>query len=425
MTLGLGAGGGSVGFRGSALNYTDVENFGAIASIDYTSSIFEGVSTGAENFRVSLETFYDYRSVPWDTTQDLLTGSSAIIDYTYQFTSTLNINPSFQIDSLRSPNRYELTAQLDVEWVYDNFDITVGTEYLQSFDVVERNETNFYFIVEWDWYSNDGDYEALAQYFSQGNRSRASFTKYSNNSVGSYGYQVAGEYSDAFEDYEMRADYIGNRYSAEMDVERLVDRESGFETNTVSGRISSGFTVVDSDFSWNRGYRGPAAIVNIHDSLKVPVHINEYIDSEPEATATAALNNTVPLYGGHSSSSFDVVIPDAPIGYDYGSGYYQITPGTYTGHTVLVGSDNTKTVIGSLLDAAGNPIVLRNGVIEGQGLSRSIFTNKAGRFAIERMGDGEFSITIIGSPSFHGQLIIEDSEDNLIYLSPLTLQEVK
>ncbi|MPW36325.1 hypothetical protein GCU72_07615 [Vibrio sp. B1Z05] len=424
ISLGLGTGASSIGFRGSVLNYDDVDVIGGVASIDYSSTFLEGVSYGSPNFRASVESFYDYRPIPWDITRDLETGTSAIVDYTYRFSSNLNLSPSFQIDYLHSPDRYDLAAQLELQWIYQNFDITLGAEYLEAGGSTETSDTNFYFVVEWDWYSDSGDYEALAQYFSQGNRARASFTKYSSNSVGGYGYQVAGEYSDAFENYEVRADYIGNRYSAEVDVERLVDRNADVETNAVSGRISSGFTMVDSHLSWNRGYRGPAVIVNVHDSLDVPVYINEFTDSSPEAIATTRLSNAVPLYGGHSASSFDVTIPQAPIGYDYGSGYYQITAGTYTGHSVVVGSDNTKTVIGSLVAANGDAIALRNGVVVGQGLRRSIFTNKAGRFAIERMSDGEFEVTIIGDPSFKGILLIENTQSNLIYLSPLSLEEV-
>ncbi|WP_261818052.1 fimbria/pilus outer membrane usher protein [Vibrio gallicus] len=426
MSLGLGTGFANIGLRASALHYqeqqVDSPYYGAIVSLDYASSVWGNLGYNAPNFRVGVEGFTDYRATPWSAAP-LETGGRALLDYTYRMTSYLSLNSYVEYDMLTFPEQNELFAQLELQVGYQDFELTIGADYLQNKGAFEFEETTYYFIVEWDWYSDSGEYEALAQYFSRGNVARTAFSKYSSNSVGSYGYQLLGEYGDEAQLYEARADYIGNRFSAEVDVNRVVDNQDIFTANTVSGRLSSGLTVVDSDVSWNRGYRGPAAIIKVHDSIQVPVNINEYEDQSPEASATSSLNNSTSLYG-HSYSSFNVTIPEADIGYDYGSGYYQIVPGSNTGHVVTVGSDESKTVIGTLKLSNGDAVILRNGVVSGEGITRSIFTNKAGRFAIDRMKSGRYTVTIIGTPELTGDLIIEQTSDNLIYLQALTLREV-
>ncbi|PMG86816.1 hypothetical protein BCS96_10840 [Vibrio breoganii] len=427
FSLGIGTGDSNIGFRGSILSYSESQesdSFGYIASIDFSTILWGNLNSSSANFRSSFESFYDYRSTPWQTEDDIESGNRGLVSYTYRLYNNVNLNTYVQVDTFQDPVRYDITGQLELEINYFGFDVTLGIEHQQNYDLVTSDETTYYAIIGWDWYSDDGNYEFLAQYFTRENVTRATFNKYSSNTVGSYGYQLNAERSDILQSYEARANYVGNRYSAEIDVSRFDDNEGVFTANSVSGRLSTGFTMVDSDISWNRGYRGPTAIVSVHDSLEVPVHINEFIGDSPEAIATSTLSNSAPLYSGHSSSSFDVSIPDAPIGYDYGSGYYQITPGTYTGHVVHVGSDEAKTVIGSLVDINGKPIGLRNGIVSGEGVTRSIFTNKAGRFAIDRMKSGTFKVTIIGKLQYTGILVIDDVDKNLIYLNPVALKEV-
>ncbi|GAM63221.1 P pilus assembly protein [Vibrio ishigakensis] len=284
-------------------------------------------------------------------------------------------------------------------------------------------ETNYFFSITWNWFSETGDYSARADYQSLLNVGRVTVAKNNRNTPGSFGFEASADVGEDIQVYSLRADYTANRYSGEVEYVYLTNTDTDVQTQNISTRLSTAISVFDTDVSWSRSYFGPAAIVKVHDSLEAPVFINEYYEEEPQSIATQTLNNTAPLYGSHIETRVLVTVPDAPVGYNYGNDIRVIIPGTYTGHIIEVGSSQNRTVIGTLLNAEGEPIVLRNGYVLHNGGRSTIFTNSAGRFALDGVGYGEFEVNIVGDPSYQGRFRIDEDAKSLIYLNDLTLQK--
>lgn len=66
---------------------------------------------------------------------------------------------------------------------------------------------------------------------------------------------------------------------------------------------------------------------------------------------------------------------------------------------------------------------MRNGYVQHSGGRSTIFTNSAGRFALDGVGDGEFEVHIVGDPSYVGSFSIDRDAKSLIYLDDLTLKK--
>ncbi|MEZ9631118.1 hypothetical protein BCT86_08785 [Vibrio breoganii] len=421
--LNIGSPFGNIGSRYSGLAYSDSEDIGVIVSLDYENSIFGNLDYSSPNFRLSFEAFTDYRATPWNIDDELESGARVIGDYSFYVTPSIKYTARgswFQDKEFDDPDYF---GALEIAWSPWDFTFTSGVQYSYE-GAVQFGEVDYYFIARWDWFSGEDNYLANFEYQSRPNTLRGTVSKLADFTPNAIGYELTaeGDLDDGSQEYSARLDYIANRFTSEVEYRTLIPEEEDEKLQTVSARLSTAVSVVGSNVAWGRSYIGPAAIVQVHDSLKVPVHINGISDDRPESTASASLPGLVPLYGPHGLSTININVPDAPLGYDYGSDSHGIVAGTYTGHTVQVGSDASKTVLGTLLDEQGRPIVLRNGSLSVDGDSKSFFTNRGGRFAIDGIKSGFYKLVINGNPSFEGVLIIEESDENLIYLEPIKLK---
>ncbi|GAM68170.1 P pilus assembly protein [Vibrio sp. JCM 19236] len=297
--------------------------------------------------RLSGEAFTDYRATPWRTGEALRTGYRAIGNYRYNFLENLdfNIRASWE----ENQDGTELDGSADFNWYPGDFRFTVGAEYNYTDSVVEFDETNYFFSVTWNWFSDAGDYSARVDYQSLLNVGRVTVAKNNRNTPGSIGFEANADVGEDIQVYSLRTNYTANRYSGEVEYSYLTNTATDSQTQNISTRLSTAVSIFDTDVAWSRSYFGPAAIVKVHDSLDADVYINEYYDEEPQSIATKTLNNTAPLYGSHNETRVLVTVPDAPVGYNYGNDVRVIVPGTYTGHIIEVGSNQNRTVIGTCL----------------------------------------------------------------------------
>lgn len=421
VVLNFGTQWGNFGNRLSALAYEDRDEFGTIFSLDYEQSILGNLGYTSPNLRFSYEFYNDYRATPWLSGQSLSTAHRINADYRYYVTSDIDYlfrATWFDVEGQVDP---DYTLNLEISWAPWDFIFTSGIEY--EFDGEnDLDELTYYFIGRWDWFSSVDFYSASVEYQTRTETVRANFAKQSALTPNDYGYDLTGEYAPDRYSYSVRGDYVANRFLTELEYRRDGDIDDDTTVDTVSARFSTAVSMFGSDIAWGRSYSGPAAIARVHDSLDVPVMINGVSEDEPELIATRSMNGLVPLYGAHSRSTVLVGVPDAPIGYDYGPDTRGFVAGTYTGHVFDVGSDASKTVIGRLLDSDGKPIVLRNGTVKSDSDEKSFFTNRGGRFALDGVRAGRYRIIIRGNPSFYGELLIPDSDENLVYLDAIRLK---
>ena len=374
-------------------------------------------SYGSPNFRLGVEYQDKYFALPWQIAEPR-TGLRVFSNYVLTITDDLSLILSGDYRDFEE-EEVEWLASSEVAWQFYSLSLSAGVEKEENPND-NIDETRFTFSADWDWNSVSGEYNANVSYSNEPDTYRAQFQRPSDDYTGSYGYALTAEGDADSQTYSVEGNYVANRFITDAKVSHL-DFDNSDSYQTASLRASTALTLADGNLAWSRPINGPVAIVAVHDSLDADVEINAVADDPAEAISTSAINNAVQLSGGHQLSSVYINVPDAPVGYDFGDHEYNITPGSQTGHLINIGSIASKTIIGTLEISSKKPLKLYQGQLVGQQKTYDFFTNRSGRFVVEGIAPGTYTITVEGfSPT---KLNVPETNENLIYLPTLLIKE--
>ena len=195
--------------------------------------------------------------------------------------------------------------------------------------------------------------------------------------------------------------YTGNRFEAGVSHSTAFDGVGTYGYNATpsdqrsTARFGTALVFADGQFGVSAPIRGNGfAIVTPHESIAS----KEVVLGAPDAPRAKsdwlgpAVVRDLPAY---TPAVVPVDVADLPIGYDLGSGAYDIVAPYRAGYRLKVGSDHSVSAFGTLLLADGSPVALLTGVAkrdDGTGTSVSIFTNAAGRFGAEGLAPGRWIV---------------------------------
>lgn len=413
----IGSDWGNLGVRASAQNNNPNDDTGSIYSLDYSHQLWGTDSYGSPNFRLGVEYQDKYFALPWQIAEPS-TGLRVFSNYVFTITDDLNLILSGDYRDFEE-EEVEWLASSEIAWQFYSLSLSAGVEKEENPND-NINETRFTFSADWDWNSVSGEYNANVSYSNEPDTYRAQFQRPSDDYTGSYGYALTAEGDADSQTYSVEGNYVANRFITDAKVSHL-DFDNSDSYQTASLRASTALTLADGNLAWSRPINGPVAIVAVHDSLDADVEINAVADDPAEAISTSAINNAVQLSGGHQLSSVYINVPDAPVGYDFGDHEYNITPGSQTGHLINIGSIASKTIIGTLEISSKKPLKLYQGQLVGQQKTYDFFTNRSGRFVVEGIAPGTYTIMVEGfSPT---KLNVPETNENLIYLPTLLIKE--
>lgn len=121
--------------------------------------------------------------------------------------------------------------------------------------------------------------------------------------------------------------------------------------------------------------------------------------------------------------SYDV--PEAPAGFDLGSGNVRVYPPYRAGYLVTAGSEYSVTALGTLLDEEGQPVSLRVGqVVELAAPDREplqVFTNRNGRFGISGLRPGRWRIAVPTEPPSEVTIVVPEGHQGILRLGEVRL----
>jgi outer membrane usher protein len=132
--------------------------------------------------------------------------------------------------------------------------------------------------------------------------------------------------------------------------------------------------------------------------------------------------------GSHSIRTVTYDVPEAPAGYDIGSGSFRAVPPYKSGYRVVVGSDYSLMVWGRLLDRRGEPVPLLAGravELAPNGKTVTLFTSRDGRFAAQGLRPGRWRIEMPAEPPLTYGLNVEKGETSLVRVGDLKPEEEK
>ena len=106
-------------------------------------------------------------------------------------------------------------------------------------------------------------------------------------------------------------------------------------------------------------------------------------------------------------------VADLPLGYDLGSGLFQLQPRLHSGYALTVGSAYNVTASGVMLDERGQPVSLRTAratsLDDADAPEAEVITNRTGRFAVSGLSAGRWRITLVGQPALVYDIVIPDT----------------
>lgn len=133
--------------------------------------------------------------------------------------------------------------------------------------------------------------------------------------------------------------------------------------------------------------------------------------------------------GSRSLRTVTYDVPEAPPGYDIGTGSLRVVPPYRSGYSVTVGSDYSTLVVGRLLDANGDPISLLAGTATELdvpiGKTLTVFTSRDGRFGAQGLRPGRWRIDMPSSPAVSYTITIPKDSKSLLRIGDLKPQIVE
>lgn len=376
---------GNLAIRVSAGDF--INKRGVAFSLDTEHVVWGKSPFGAANLRLGYELKKNFNE------NSLVNAQQVQVSYAnYQFFFNQNTNLNFSYthrDNDIEPAYKMFSAGLNYR--YDNFNISGEYRATQNSQLTD-DEHQFIINFNWDYYNYFNQNQSQIAYSGLTKNSSISYNRINRNYVNDFGYRFRADHNESATTYNAQGSYTGRFFRTALSYEQ-VETSNTPTQQSYRANISSSLGIIDGKFGMGKGITAPFALVQSHKTLNnINVLINPSIDDGPEALTKGGIGALVELNTPFTQSQVNIDVPDAPIGYDIGRNLYEITPGTQTGHMILVGSQNFHTIIGNVLDQKNQPIALQRGELRQGDKKWSIFTNRTGRFVVEGVPSGDFII---------------------------------
>lgn len=224
--------------------------------------------------------------------------------------------------------------------------------------------------------------------------------------------------------------YIANRAELGVNHTTIYDFDGqNIDSQRTSLRFSTAVAFADGKFAMSRPIFDSFAMVAPHRSLD---DADVYIDPRGEyySARSGALGPAVdPDLSAYIARTITYDVPNAPVGYDLGTGSARVMPPYRGGYLITAGSDYSVTAIGTLFGANGEPVSLLAGRATELGVDKpnsvTIFTNRSGRFGMTGLRAGRWRIDMPTEPPTSAIIEIPEGELGVVRLSDVRLGEPK
>ncbi len=246
-------------------------------------------------------------------------------------------------------------------------------------------------------------------YDARDGRSQVSYRHQEGNGVGSWNAQVEVEHEGGSVDGQDNIGlngslgYIGNRVEVAISQHTgFVGFDGGMTSQRTSITAGTAIAFADGAVAVGRPVTNSFGIIEPHANLpESTVTVGSSKDTARAASdflGPALLPDVSP----YSPSRVPIDVDNLPVGYDLGTGGFDLLAPYKSGYHFTVGSDYTVTAFGTLTDGQGEPIPLLTGVAFEEAYPSdhrvTVFTNKAGRFGAQGLRPGRWVIEMATEP---------------------------
>ncbi|ABI76841.1 fimbrial usher protein [Hyphomonas neptunium ATCC 15444] len=217
--------------------------------------------------------------------------------------------------------------------------------------------------------------------------------------------------------------YRGNRVEiAARHIMAAPDVSRSPSEQITTARVSTGIGITPEGWALGRRTDEGFAIVRPHKSLRgQDIDLGAGYARGAVAKVDGLGAVAVPLIQPYVPQSVRVDVRNLPAGYDIGSARYDVMPGSGSGYNIVIGSDASYTIVGTLVSETRD-LYLSTGTLTSQesGEAYAFFTNRTGRFVLERIAPGDYELRLDGD-DFAVNLKITESEESYVDLGNIIL----
>jgi outer membrane usher protein len=268
---------------------------------------------------------------------------------------------------------------------------------------------------------------ATAQYDSRGKSESVGFETNGGEGVGAWTAGGVVSHSPNGTGLDASASYVANR--ALIGLSHSTQFGSATATSTVQRtalRLGTAMVLADGHFALSRPINDSFALAVPHSTLKGHSVVVEPRKNGHFLGESGILGGAVdPSLTSYFERVVSYDVPDAPTGYDLGSGNIRIKPPYRSGYLITAGSEYSVNLTGTLFNSEHEAISLMSGTaIELDRLERApltVFTNRAGRFAIQGMRPGRWKIEFPGSKPMIAVIEVPAKAEGLVMMGEVTL----
>ena len=217
--------------------------------------------------------------------------------------------------------------------------------------------------------------------------------------------------------------YRGNRIEIAARHLYAMPDLAGVSTDQITtARISTGIGITPQGLAFGRRADDGFAIVRRHRTLSGR---NIDLGAGYSRGAVARVDRlgavAVPLLQPYVPQSLQIDVRNLPAGYDIGAARFDMLPGAGSGYNFLIGSAASYTVVG-VLASDTRDLYLSSGTLTSleSGEAYSFFTNRTGRFVVERIEPGEYLLRLNGDET-SVNLVISESEESYVDLGKIVI----
>lgn len=207
--------------------------------------------------------------------------------------------------------------------------------------------------------------------------------------------QSNGPQSSVFGDFHYQTELYDVTVARDQVFASLADYDASSSRYSLSA--SSAIAFADGAFGFARRVRDSFAIVDSHPKWRgTALGINPGLggyqrqsDGRGPRPVLGDLNSYRPSLAVVHTIDSDLFLDDNE---------FLFEPSYRRGTKLVIGTDSIYTLRGALVDSFGDPWALKNlALTRDDGAQTNAFTNKAGRFIVSGLGEGHWTISVVGS----------------------------
>ncbi len=288
--------------------------------------------------------------------------------------------------------RYSLSISRNLGFA----DLTASSEHTQRDSV--PNENRFLLTLSTSLSEREN---TRASFDSQTDQYQAEYSRFQRNELGDYGLRASLLRDNDRVTGTGEAAYNANRFGLVVQHDAIADTTtSQIQSQRSSYTIATQLAFAGNDVAFGRPVGPRFAIVSAHDTLDAsPVGVTQNKGSKTRQAQADALGPALVSAGGaYQPQSVYVDVENLPAGYDAGTGQYDLFPGPASGYAVMVGSEASHVIMGTLIGGDGQPLALLGGEVRSKDNPNFkpvlVFTNSAGRFFAEGLAPGRYNMVL-------------------------------